>query len=66
MEKSHSKATFTAAQDKDGRRGWHVHVTFPHAVPTDIGGFNSRREAEAWIKHESAAWLKNFDGGKDA
>ena len=66
MEKSQTKATFTAVQDKSARRGWHVHVTFPHAVPRDVGGFNSKREAEAWIKHESTAWLKSLDGGKDA
>jgi hypothetical protein len=35
-------------------------------VLRSAGGFKTEAEAQEWIDHKSAAWLKEFDGGKYA
>ncbi|MGA2044288.1 MAG: hypothetical protein ABSG83_13065 [Roseiarcus sp.] len=46
--------------------GWCVHVLLPHGHETQIGEFRSEAEARTWIAEKSAAWLKDYDGGKYA
>jgi hypothetical protein len=68
MEKSKLKASFVIVQDRD-LHSWHVHVTFPLAavaVPTDVGGFETKAEAKAWVKTRSTRWLKMQFGARNA
>jgi len=47
--------------------GWYVRVTFPFGgQPQKIDGFKTRTEAREWIKSKSAAWLKEYEGGRYA
>jgi hypothetical protein len=43
-----------------------VRVTPPHGRETQIEGFTRKAEALAWVEHESAEWLKTYEGGKYA
>jgi hypothetical protein len=46
--------------------GWYVLVTLPKGRQPQLGGFQTEAEAVAWIKRESATWLKEYEGGKYA
>ncbi|HTR13939.1 MAG TPA: hypothetical protein VMI72_11965 [Roseiarcus sp.] len=52
--------SFEPVQVKKGK-GWRVRVLFPHGPQPQIDGFFRRAEAVAWIEHESAAWLKQYE-----
>jgi hypothetical protein len=57
-----SKARFNAVETKDGE--WHVRLTLPGGKQPQIDGFKTASEAHRWIKAQSAAWLKMYEGGK--
>jgi hypothetical protein len=65
MPASAPKARFEPIRLKSGK-GWYVRVTPPHGRETQIGGFARKAEAVAWVEHESAEWLKTYEGGKYA
>jgi hypothetical protein len=65
MADSKPKVIFDPLQMKD-RKSWCVRVTFPHGPQSQISGFSKKAEAIAWIERESADWLKQYEGGKDA
>jgi hypothetical protein len=46
--------------------GWYVRITLPDGVGPQLGGFKTEDEAREWIARESAAWLKEYEGGKYA
>jgi hypothetical protein len=48
-----------------GRREFELRKT-PHGRETQIEGFTRKAEALAWVEHESAQWLKTYEGGKYA
>jgi hypothetical protein len=65
MAVRHSKVRFDAVETKDGQ--WHVRLTLPNKGPQpQIDGFNTQSEARKWIKVQSDAWLKMYEGGKYA
>jgi hypothetical protein len=45
---------------------FYVRVTLPDGRQPQIDGFKTRSEAQRWIKAQSAAWLKMYEGGKHA
>jgi hypothetical protein len=57
-----SKARFDAVERKDGE--WYVRLTLPGGRQSQIDGFKTKAEAHRWIKAQSAAWLKMYEGGK--
>ena len=63
MPVSTQKARFDPVRVKSGK-GWFVRVTPQHGRETQIEGFTRKAEALAWVKHESAEWLKTYEGGK--
>lgn len=65
MPVSTQKARFDPVRVKSGK-GWCVRVTPPHGRETQIEGFTRKAEALAWVEHESAEWLKTYEGGKYA
>ena len=65
MAASMPKARFEPVRLKSGK-GWYVRVTPPHGRETQIEGFTRKAEALAWVEHESAQWLKTYEGGKYA
>jgi hypothetical protein len=64
MTDAKPKARFEVVRAKDGR--WFVRLTLPHGLQPQITGFRREAEAAAWIKHESADWLKKYEGGRYA
>ena len=56
------KARFDAVETKDGE--WYVRLTLPSGRQPQIDGFKTKSEAHRWIKAQSAAWLKMYEGGK--
>jgi hypothetical protein len=65
MPVSRPKARFDTVRLKSGK-GWYVRVTPPHGRETQVEGFTRKAEALAWVEHESAEWLKTYEGGKYA
>jgi len=63
MPASTPKAKFEPIRLKSGR-GWYVRVTPAHGREAQIEGFTRKAEAVAWVEHESAEWLKTYEGGK--
>jgi len=59
------KAKFEAIQLKD-RSGWYVRLTLPDGRQPQIDGFKTQSEARKWIKVQSTAWLKMYEGGRYA
>ena len=57
------KTTFEAVQIKMGPE-WYVRVTLPNGEQPHLGGFKTEAEGIEWIKHQSAAWLKGYEGGR--
>ena len=57
------KTTFEAVQIKMGPE-WSVRLTLPNGEQPHLGGFKTEAEAIEWIKRESAAWLKGYEGGR--
>ena len=64
MATSKLKARFEAVEGKDGE--WYVRLTLPGGRQPHIDGFKTEAEAHRWIKGQSAAWLKQYEGGKYA
>jgi hypothetical protein len=62
MQKSEWPIALKVVQDKD-QSSWHVHVTLPSGAPMDVTGFKNEPAAKAWIKNESAAWLRELVSG---
>jgi hypothetical protein len=58
------KVRFEAAETKGGE--WYVRLTLPGGRQPQIDGFKTEAEARRWIKAQSAAWLKMYEGGKYA
>ena len=56
------KARFDAVESKNGE--WYVRLTLPGGKQPQIDGFKTEAEAHRWIKAQSAAWLKMYEGGK--
>ena len=56
-----SKARFNAVET---RYGDDVRLTLPGGKQPQIDGFKTASEAHRWIKAQSAAWLKMYEGGK--
>jgi hypothetical protein len=56
------KVEFEPVEMKIGT-DWYVRMTHPTGV-AQINGFKSKAEARHWIAHESADWLKKFEGGR--
>jgi G:T-mismatch repair DNA endonuclease (very short patch repair protein) len=54
MAKQRPKPTFTPVDDKV----WHVDVVWECGLKEEVPGFRSYAEAQDWIDHKSAAWLK--------
>jgi hypothetical protein len=46
------------------RDEFYVRVTLPDGRQPQIDGFKTKAEAIRWIKGQSAAWLKMYEGGK--
>jgi hypothetical protein len=65
MTDSIARVTFTTIR-LTLAAGWCVHVALPHGHETQISGFATEAAAKAWIAEKSAAWLKDYDGGKYA
>jgi hypothetical protein len=42
---------------RDGT-GWYVLVTWGDRPSEEVGGFKSQAEAQNWIDHASAAWVR--------
>ena len=59
-----SKVRFNAVETKDGQ--WYVRLTLPDGRQPQIDDFRTQAEARRWIKAQSAAWLKMYEGGKYA
>jgi hypothetical protein len=59
-----SKARFEAVERKDGQ--WYVRLMLPEGRQPQIDGFKTQAEAQRWIKAQSAAWLKIYEGGRYA
>ena len=53
---------FDAVESKNGE--WYVRLTLPGGRQPQIDGFKTEAEAHRWIKAQSAAWLKMYEGGK--
>jgi sulfite reductase beta subunit-like hemoprotein len=64
MATTKSKARFEAVETKDGE--WYVRLMLPGGRQPQIDGFKTKAEAQRWIKAQSAAWLKMYEGGKYA
>jgi hypothetical protein len=64
MTASKSKARFDIVETKDGQ--WHVRVTLPGGKQSQVDDFRTESEARRWIKAQSAAWLKMYEGGRYA
>jgi len=45
-------------------KGWCVRATFPDCASRQLGGFTTEEEARQWIERQSAAWLKQYEGGR--
>jgi hypothetical protein len=64
------KAEFEPVAMTTGK-GWFVRVTLPrrgngpHPEPR-LGGFKTESEARIWIARKSAAWLREYEGGRYA
>ena len=56
------KARFDVVESKNGE--WYVRLTLPGGRQPQIDGFKTEAEAHRWIKAQSAAWLKMYEGGK--
>jgi hypothetical protein len=69
MPASTLKARFEPVRLKSGKgwgKGWYVRVTPPHGRETQIEGFARKAEAVASVEHDSAEWLKTYEGDKYA
>jgi hypothetical protein len=64
MADTKPKSRFEVVRAKNGT--WFVRLSLPHGLQPQITGFRREAEAEAWIKHESAEWLKKYEGGRYA
>ena len=51
-------------ETKDGQ--FHVRVTLPGGKQSQVDDFRTESEARRWIRAQSAAWLKMYEGGKFA
>jgi hypothetical protein len=60
-----SEVKFEALEMKIAK-GWYVLAKPPKGTFVRLGGFKTEAEAQEWIDHKSAAWLKEYDGGKYA
>ena len=58
-----SRVTFEPEPSKTGPE-WHVVAALSGIRAKRIPSFKSRDEAEAWIRAESGAWLRKFEGGR--
>jgi hypothetical protein len=62
MIKPEKKPEMRPRELKDGS-GWYVLVIWGNMPSEQVGGFPSEEEAQQWIDHYSASWLKeHFDG----
>jgi hypothetical protein len=62
MTASKPKARFDIVETKDGQ--WHVRVTLPGGKQSQVDDFRTESEARRWIRAQSAAWLKMYEGGR--
>jgi hypothetical protein len=53
---------FEARRVLDGT--WVVRVDLPRGLTRHVEDFKTEQEAKQWIKRDSAAWLKRFEGGR--
>jgi hypothetical protein len=49
-----------------GASGRYVLIKLPNGQQPQLGNFRTETEAREWIEHESAAWLRKFEGGRYA
>jgi hypothetical protein len=59
------KAKFDVIRLKD-RPGWYSRPTLPGGRQPQIDDFKTQAEARKWIKAQSTAWLKMYEGGRYA
>jgi len=52
-----SQPTFTPKSFKDGS-GWYVEAVWPDGFIQHVDDFGSDTEAQDWVIHKSAGWLK--------
>ncbi len=58
------KTLFEPVEMKSGV-GWFVRVTPPRGNQLQLGGFKREEEAREWIARKSAAWLKDYESGRN-
>jgi hypothetical protein len=57
MDKPRPKTTLTPSRNKIGG-GWRVKIQWEEGPSEQVLGFKTKADAQDWIVHKSAAWLK--------